>query len=149
MSQKESMSDANKRPSTRRTVVTGFFLLAVSMPMGLTLESLHALKVQVYLGSVMRREMWTLAHAHGAMLGILCLVYGSVAERWLSEGVGESTAKLVRFGAIMMPIGFFLGGVGNHEGDPGLFILLVPIGALLLLLALFRAGMDCSRGAAR
>lgn len=129
--------------STRRTVVTGFFLLAVFIPMGLTLEALHALKVQVYLGSSMRREMWTLAHAHGGILGILCLVYGSIAERWIVEvSRRESIATWVRWGAILMPCGFFLGGIANHEGDPSLGIVLVPIGGLVLLFALIRAGLN-------
>ena len=129
--------------STRRTVVTGFFLLAVFIPMGLTLEALHALKVQVYLGSSMRREMWTLAHAHGGILGILCLVYGSIAERWLVDvSRRESIATSVRWGAILMPCGFFLGGIGNHRGDPSLGIALVPIGGLILLFALIRAGLN-------
>jgi hypothetical protein len=34
---------------------------------GLTFEAVHALKVQVYLGSSLRRELWTRAHAHRAM----------------------------------------------------------------------------------
>ena len=53
----------------RRTVATGFYLLAVFIPMGLTLEALHALKFDVYLESATRREMWNLAHAHGGVLG--------------------------------------------------------------------------------
>jgi hypothetical protein len=139
------MSDVTESPddSTRQTVVTGFFLLAVFVPMGLTLEALHALKVPVYFGSSMRRELWTLAHAHGGILGILCLVYGSVAERWLSAAAGESIAKWVRWGAVLMPLGFLLGGIGTHEGDPSLGILLVPVGGVVLIVALVRAGLDC------
>ena len=70
-----------KDPGTHTALVWGWFLLAVSLPLGLTLEALHAMKVEVYLGSELRRELWTLAHAHGAILGILCLVFGSVGER--------------------------------------------------------------------
>jgi len=128
--------------STRRTVVVGFFLLAVFVPMGLTLEALHALKIDVYLDSVTRRELWNLAHAHGGMLGLLCLVYGSVAERWLSAGRRESIASLVRWGAVLMPAGFLFGGIANHEGDPSLGILLVPVGGILLVIALVRAALD-------
>jgi len=36
---------------------------------------------------------------------------------------------------ILLPGGFFLGGLVIHNGDPGLGILLVPLGALLLLIA--------------
>jgi len=38
-----------------------------------------------------------------------------------------------------------LGGIGNHEGDPMLGILLVPVGGVALLVALLRAGLDCRR----
>ena len=109
------MSDATETPddSTRRTVVFGFFLLAVFVPMGLTLEALHALKVPAYFGSSMRREMWTLAHAHGGILGVLCLVYGSVAGRWLSAPSRESIARWVRWGAVLMPLGSCSAGSGT------------------------------------
>ena len=131
--------------STRRTVVAGFLLLAVFVPVGLTLEALHAWKVQVYFGSGLRRELWTLAHAHGGVLGLLCLVYGSVAERWLDAARRESIATTLRWGAVLMPVGFFAGGVLNSEGDPSLGILLVPVGAVLLLIALLRAGLACGK----
>ena len=126
---------------TGRTVTTGFYLLAVFLPLGLTLEALHALKVDIYLESAMRREMWTLAHAHGGILGVLCLVYGPVAERFLPPPKHANPARLLRWGAIFMPLGFLLGGIGNHEGDPSLGILLVPLGGVLLLVALVSAGL--------
>jgi len=39
--------------------------------------------------------------------------------------------------SLLLPVGFFLGGVTYYEGDPGLGILLVPPGAVLLIAALF------------
>jgi hypothetical protein len=39
--------------------------------------------------------------------------------------------------SILLPVGFFLGGVQFYGGDPGLGVLVVPIGAVLLLAALF------------
>ena len=48
---------------------------------------------------------------------------------------------MIRWGAVLMPLGFFLGGVLNSEGDPSLGILLVPPGALLLIVALVRAAL--------
>src|SRR5919202_447006 len=36
---------------------------------------------------------------------------------------------------LLLPAGFFLGGVGHTEVDPSPGVLLVPVGALLLLLA--------------
>jgi len=38
---------------------------------------------------------------------------------------------------ILIPSGFVLGGVFLHGGDPGMGVLLVPAGAVLLLFALF------------
>ncbi len=121
---------------------TGIWLLAVSLPLGLTLEALHACKVQVYLGSAMRRELWTLAHAHGNLLGILCLFFGALGERTIAdENKRASIAKWLSFGSVAMPLGFFLGGVLNSEGDPSLGIVLVPIGGVCLLVALVRAAL--------
>ena len=37
--------------------------------------------------------------------------------------------------SILFPGGFFLGGVVNYAGDPGYGILLVPVGAAFLFLA--------------
>ncbi|MCA8969788.1 MAG: hypothetical protein KDC95_08400 [Planctomycetes bacterium] len=126
----------------RKTVVFGWYLLAVSLPAGLTLEALHALKVQVYLGSEMRRELWTLAHAHGNVLGILCLVYAAVADRFLGDERKIAViSRWLRMGSALMPLGFFLGGVLNFEGDPSLGVLLVPIGGVCLLVALVRAAL--------
>jgi len=36
---------------------------------------------------------------------------------------------------VLLPGGFFLGGAMIYAGDPGVGILLVPVGALLLLVA--------------
>ena len=129
-----------KDASTRRTLVLGWILLAVFLPLGMTLEALHAIKLPVYLGSPLRRELWTLAHAHGNLLGILCLVFASLAERAIpDEAARRKISNSLCAGAVLMPVGFFLGGVQNSEGDPSLGILLVPLGGLFLLYALVRA----------
>jgi hypothetical protein len=114
-------------PAIRKTLRTGWLLLAIALPFGVTLEGLHGFKVQAYLASEMRREMWRLAHAHGTLLGILCLVSAAIAEAYIA--------------APIRPLGFFLGGVLNSEGDPSLGILLVPVGALLLVIALVRVAL--------
>jgi hypothetical protein len=127
--------------SIARTLRTGWLLLAIALPLGVTLEALHGFKVQAYLGSEVRREMWRLAHAHGTLLGILCLVFAALAEAHVSERIRARVAALIRWGAVLMPLGFFLGGVLNSEGDPSLGILLVPVGALLLVVALVRVAL--------
>ena len=128
-------------PTIRKTLRTGWLLLAVSLPFGVTLEGLHGFKVQAYLASEMRREMWRLAHAHGTLLGILCLVSAALAEAYIPESSRPGVMAAIRWGAVLMPLGFFLGGVLNSEGDPSLGILLVPVGALLLVVALVRVAL--------
>jgi hypothetical protein len=128
-------------PAIRKTVRAGWLLLAIALPFGVTLEALHAFKVQVYLASEMRREMWRLAHAHGTLLGMLCLVSAALAEPHIPEAIRARVLAMIRWGAVLMPLGFFLGGVLNSEGDPSLGILLVPPGALLLIAALVRAAL--------
>src|SRR5437762_12935495 len=41
---------------------------------GLVLEAFHGFKVVAYLDDHVRRETWTLAHAHGTLLSLLCVV---------------------------------------------------------------------------
>jgi len=135
----------NRDPSARSALTTGWLLLAVSLPLGLTLEALHAMKVEVYLGSALRRELWTLAHAHGNLLGLACVLYGATCERWIVAAARAPIGRLLRAGAVLMPLGFFLGGVMSSEGDPSLGVLLVPLGGLLLVVALARCALSTSR----
>jgi hypothetical protein len=128
-------------PAIRKTLRTGWLLLAIALPFGVTLEALHGFKVQAYLSSEMRREMWRLAHAHGTLLGILCLVFAALADRHVPDTIRPGVATMIRWGAVLMPLGFFLGGVLNSEGDPSLGILIVPIGAVLLIWALVRVAL--------
>lgn len=131
-----------KDDATRKAMTCGWFLLAVFLPLGLTLEALHGLKLPAYLTSALRRELWTLAHAHGNLLGLLCLAFAALGERAVRDPrTRQSISVWLRAGALLMPAGFFLGGVLNHEGDPSWGIALVPIGGLCLLYALVRAGL--------
>lgn len=101
---------------------------------GLSLEFLHLIKAPWYLDHHLRRELWVLGHAHGALLALLNLVWAAVLPR-LPAAAGSGWA--LRWGAGLVPAGFLLGGIGNSEGDPSLAILATPIGAALLIYALF------------
>ena len=59
----------------------------------------------------------------------------------MPAAIRARVAAMIRWGAVLMPVGFFLGGVLNSEGDPSLGILLVPAGALLLVVALVRVAL--------
>lgn len=85
--------------------------------------------------------MWTLAHAHGVLLALLQIAFAAslhVLGAQLEaepEGLGLASRAL---GAamVLMPLGFFLGGLRIYGGDPSLGVFLVPIGAVALLVAL-------------
>lgn len=84
-----------------------------------------------------RRLMWTLAHVHGTLLGIVHLAF-ALTLSILKPDSREKCAKAslcLRGAGVLLPGGFFLGGAWVYGGDPGLGILLVPVGALLLFFA--------------
>jgi hypothetical protein len=119
----------------------GWWSLLVFATLGLLLESLHGFKVRAYLdvSNETRRLMWTLAHAHGTLLAVVHIVFGltirAVPER---NTVHQRLISLSLIGAsVLLPGGFFLGGIAFYSGDPGLGVLLVPVGAVLLLAAVF------------
>ena len=112
----------------------GWTALLAWMTFGLVIESFHGFKLGTYLLDPLRREFWTLAHFHGALLSMLNLVYVRWAEApGLSPGARANASRALIAGSVLMPLGFALGGAWHYEGDPGLGIALAPLGALLLL----------------
>jgi hypothetical protein len=121
----------------------GWFSMLAFLTLGLVLETLHGFKVQAYLSvaNETRRLMWTLAHAHGTLLGLAHLGFAftvSCAASWHPRVRSLASACLIGAG-VLMPGGFFLGGLFTYAGDPGLGILLVPIGGVLLFIAVLLA----------
>ncbi|MFO0974375.1 MAG: hypothetical protein U1A27_13185 [Phycisphaerae bacterium] len=114
----------------RGLVFQGWLGIAFWMAVGLLLEGLLGYKSPTYVADTQRRELFRLAHAHGALLNLL-LVGAGLCGRYakLPRAAGLS----LRIGAILMPVGFLLAGVWHSEGDPGVAILLVPAGALLVI----------------
>jgi hypothetical protein len=114
--------------------------------LGLVLETLHGFKVAAYLDLTndTRRLMWTLAHAHGVGLALIHLLFALTARL-----VPSSTQQQYRLisrclvaASVLLPGGFFAGGAIYYGGDPGLGVLLVPVGAVLLLIAVFLLARD-------
>ncbi len=108
---------------------------------GVFLESLHGFKVEWYLdvGTETRRLMWTLAHAHGALLALVNIALGLSAGTLMSSGRPwpRIVSPCLMAATVLLPGGFFAAGIYIHDGDPGLGILLVPVGAALLLAGVF------------
>ena len=112
--------------------------LLVFLLLGLGLELLHGFKVSAYLAvdNETRRFLWVLAHAHGALLSLINLVFAaSVAQldvaaaqlRWISLGLLSAM--------VLMPTGFFTGGLVIYQGDPGPGIALALLGAAILIVS--------------
>lgn len=129
----------------------GWCFLLLFVALGIVLESMHGLKIGWYLDvtNETRRLMWTLSHTHGTLLAIVHLVFAASVRSLPSWSASSRTlASRCLFGAaILLPMGFLLGGLFIQGGDPGLGILLVPPGALLLVIAIGSTALAALREA--
>ena len=126
---------------SRRHLRFGWWSLLCFLTLGVVLELLHGFKIGLYLdvSNETRRLMWTLAHAHGALLGLLHILYALCLRLFpdvAADSQGPISLSLVG-ASVLLPGGFFLGGIRVYSGDPGLGILTVPVGATLLMIAVF------------
>lgn len=129
--------------AVRRHLRYGATALLLFLLGGLSLEFLHLIKAPWYLDHHLRRELWVLGHAHGALLALLNLAWAAVLPRLPTAA---SAGWALRWGAALVPAGFLLGGIGNTETDPSLAILATPLGAALLIYALFALSRAAWRG---
>lgn len=129
-----------KQPTSHQpNLIAGWLMVVVFATMGLALEGLHAFKFPLYLdvGAEPRRLVWTLAHAHGVLLGLVQVAL-ALTHRSLTTDFEGGWAWTLTIGALLIPIGFFAGGFAIQGGDPGPGVLLVPIGAVAVILSLGR-----------
>lgn len=128
----------NVDPETlvRRHLGIGYVGLATFITLGAALEALHAFKVGYYLdaGNETRRLMWRLAHAHGALLSLLHVVYG-LTIRALPDAARPIASGTLTAALLLVAGGFFAGGVSVTGGDPNPGVLLVPAGFVALLVS--------------
>jgi len=123
----------------RRHLRIGWWTLAVFATTGLVLEGLHGFKVRWYLdlANETRRLMWTLGHAHGTALGLVHVAFAAtVALRGFATRATRIASACLIGATVALPGGFFLGGAVTYDGDPGVGVVLVPLGAVLLVVAL-------------
>ena len=125
----------------------GWYSLAVFLALGLLLEAMHGLKIAFYLENSIRREQWTLSHAHGTLVALVHLIFAvTIRDR---SGTSLKRLRLVSWflilAIVLLPGGFFLGGIGVTESDPGVGIWLSPLGGLLLVIAVLLAAPTPSR----
>ncbi len=127
--------------SARWQLQLAWWFLLGFLSLGILLEALHGLKVGWYVdvSNATRRHMWTLAHAHGTLLALIQMAFALSLRRLPDPGavrIGFASRCLVG-ATILLPGGFLLGGLFIYAGDPGLGILLVPLGAALLFASVF------------
>jgi hypothetical protein len=124
----------------RRHLKVGWWGLLLFLTFGIVLEAMHGFKISYYLGvtNQTRRLMWTLAHAHGTLLALINLALAATTRLLnLPSKQRKLASTLLVSATILMPGGFFLGGLKFYAGDPGFGILLLPLGALFLFTAVF------------
>lgn len=122
-----------------RHLRVGFWGLCVFAGLGLGLEALHGLKLGFYLdvSNETRRLMWRLGHAHGTLLSLLNIAFAlSLSAGHLKLAHERLVSNFLLASTLLLPFGFLLAGIYIHAGDPGLAVVLVPFGAVLLLAAL-------------
>jgi hypothetical protein len=137
------MTRATRFPLALRA---GFVALFGFATLGLLLETLHGFKIGLYLdvGNEARRLLWRLAHAHGALLGLVNVAYALTIRAFpdLEDGLSE---RALLAALVLMPTGFFLGGAFAHGADPGASVGLAAAGAVALLFGLGRVALRLLR----
>lgn len=133
----DEIPQSTASPYVRRHLLFGWWSFCLFICLGLLLDALHAFKVGWYLDApyATRRLMWTLGHAHGTLFSLVHVAFA--ATMFMLPGALEASRRLISAclisATVLVPGGFFLGGSFLFEGDPGLGIWLVPVGALLML----------------
>jgi hypothetical protein len=140
-----SPSESTER-LVRRHLLVGWWSLALFVTLGLALEALHAFKAPSYLdvGNETRRLMWRLAHAHGTLLALVHVAY-ALTVRARPRAASPLASAGLTAALVLIPGGFFAGGIAIRGGDPSPAVLAVPAGFVALVVAI----VTIARGAGR
>lgn len=144
----DTIEPGGSRLHARRHLLIGWWSVFGFGILGLILELLHGFKVGAYLdaGNETRRLMWTLAHAHGTLLGLVHIAFAAtLGLSAIADGKRRLISKTLGGASVLLPGGFFLGGLRFYSGDPGIGIAVVPAGAVLLFTAAWTVARAVSR----
>ena len=122
----------------------GWISLAAWIVFGLLIEALIGFRSPVLLDDSTRRDMFRLAHAHGTLLNLV-LIAAAICARLDLIRFGRVTSLGLRAAVVLLPGGFLLGVIGHFKDDPGVAIVLVPVGAVLLLTTALQIGCSVWR----
>ncbi len=114
----------------------GWAALLAFLLLGMLLEAMHGFKLGFYLdvANETRRTMWTLAHAHGTLIALVNVAFAlSLPQIPIPEARFRLASRCLLGATVLMPAGFFLGGLDIRSGDPGLGVVLAPVGGALMI----------------
>ena len=129
-------------PEELRHFRFGWWSLFVFVSLGVLLEAFLAFRVGWYMdtgANETHRLMLRLGHAHGTLLSLMNIAFAAGLTRMnLDRAVRQLVSRCLTAATLLVPGGFILGGLVTHGAEPGLGIILLPVGALFLLFALFK-----------
>lgn len=132
----DSSPSPEQKDYVRHHLWLGWWTLLLFLSLGAVLEAMHAFKIQWYMSVANdnRKLLWTLAHAHGTLLALVNIAYAATYRLTPTASLQRLSISSTSLTAatVLLPGGFLLGGIKLTGGDPGLGILLVPVGAALL-----------------
>ncbi len=64
-----------------------------------------------------------------------------------ADGSRKLASRTLIAAGMLLPLGFFLGGVWTLDGDPGPAVLISPVGGIMLVVAIFLTARAVSKRA--
>lgn len=122
----------------------GWISLGAWILFGILIEGFIGFRSPALLDDSVRRDMFRLAHAHGTLLNLV-LIAAAICARLDLIRLGSVASLGLRCAVVLLPAGFLLAGIWHFKDDPGLAIVLVPVGAVLLLATAVHIGHSTFR----
>lgn len=144
IAERQKIQSSSEPPKCTGLICQGWISLAAWIVFGLLIEGLIGFRSPALLDDSVRRDMFRLAHAHGTLLNLL-LIAAAICARLDLIRLGRMTSLGLRSAVVLLPVGFLVAGIWHFNDDPGIGIILVPIGAVLLLTTAFQMGFSCVR----
>ena len=143
-----AMTDTRITPAALPSFRFGWWMLLLFITLGIVLEGFHGFKVAIYVDVdyQIRRSMWRWAHAWGTLLSVLNVLFAAVWTRYGDQM--PSPARLARWlmvASVLIPAGFFGGGLFADELEMGWSAALVPAGVLCLTVSILMIAVGFSR----
>jgi hypothetical protein len=122
----------------------GWISLALWIVFGILIEGFIGFRIPALLDDLVRRDLFRLAHAHGTLLNLV-LIAAAICARLELIQLGSIPSLGLRAAVVLLPLGFLAGGIWHFKDDPGVGIIFVPVGALLLLITAVQIGWSAAK----